>query len=80
MANCTGLQNQHRWFDSICRLQNNNMSYSADYIKIRKEAMKWPNWQKQYYNEIFATSKNAKKIPYNSKQKTCINKVNKELK
>ena len=56
------------------------MSYSADYIKIRKEAMEWPNWRKQYYNEIFATSKNAKKIPYNSKQKTCINKVNKELK
>ena len=42
---------------------DNKVSNSKEYNEIRKQAETWPNWQKEYYNNTFATSKNAKKIP-----------------
>lgn len=40
----------------------NNVNNSKEYDEIRKQAETWPNWQKEYYNNVFATSKNAKKL------------------
>ena len=41
-----------------------NNSYSEDYKRIRHQAeTQWADWQRKYYNEVFATSAHAKKIP-----------------
>lgn len=36
--------------------------YSSEYLKIKKQAKKWPKWKKEIYNNQIAINKHSKKI------------------
>lgn len=54
-------------------------SYSELYKAIRKEAeTEWDNWRREYYNDVFAVSAHAIKIPIKEEQKDVCQRAEKE--
>lgn len=41
--------------------------FSSEYLSLRAKAKDWPLWRKEYYNNVFATSKHARKLPIYSR-------------